>query len=831
MACTPRKLVHWGENDINEYAFGSPYSEASSSDSINATSTLQYINSQLVAHGFTRSPGVSFEGLSKEDADRLSKCVLGMLSQRMDDMARAEDISAKFRTLSYEHERLSSMLETTSEQLASSERETNLFKSRLAASNKALQASEAAHKATSAELQRTRTSMQSVRQTHAAELKRREKETEKILERWQKISDAQTKLSATAAGLKFKFMHANPMTSSRDNDIIGSMPGLLEDALQEAEASRKELVEENSSLKNVVLSAANELIRMAHSTRLKAGTAEEDEVPRFTLSDIFTISAPESASEKFNALLWSLHESLSVLDATYDPDSTTPQGLPPAQAVARATKKPDVDVHREDNKEMQRLQNTVIDLRRQLDQAQTQTQSDTYTGQAQAIIRRFVNDDDNNTHVQEKHVLEKIRKELDNARRKVDEAALTLRDEKEMLEEERQGFLREQHLWRSQMCIPQDPMPSSRPTGLGAYFDAPAEPLDLPFSPPRPSHKSKKPKSPKKSTASPRKQPLGTRSPAKPGFAVGKMAKKGRGGGNTPKKSGGSMLGASTLRSRVIPPMETEVIPTAPMLSTIASSQSLIVPNSFVLPPPSPMASIPHQPNLLSSLKPLDAPSFDEGEESAGDLAEILERQELLEAPLPSPRKPFPVAKPFAQHMIHAYSPARPSPLSRILLLASSPSQSVSLPANGNGTAPPRVESEVEGVPAPSGSGANSGFARAMTLEEELGIEELTSASDESPLREKNIRLAGRSKSGSGRPGAAKSSTKDKGKAKAGPGKTTKTNKENGTSKFGKPPSLNQPPAVAAANPVVVKPLALGGGKGGARRVPIGSADAAPMWK
>lgn len=69
-----------------------------------------------------------------------------------------------------------------------------------------------------------------------------------------------------------------------------------------------------------------------------------------------------------------------------------------------------------------------------VEQVQTQKQTNAYSDQAQDIIRKFVNDDNEKSHVQERRVLEKIRKELDHARKKVDEAALTLRDEKEMLE-------------------------------------------------------------------------------------------------------------------------------------------------------------------------------------------------------------------------------------------------------------------------------------------------------------------------------------------------------------------------------------------------------------
>ncbi|KAI5123471.1 hypothetical protein M0805_008841 [Coniferiporia weirii] len=857
MACTPRKLVHWsGENEVNEFVYGSPYSDASSSDSVNASSTLQYINSQLVAHGFARGTGVSFEGLSKEDADRLAKCMLGMLSQRMEDMARAEDLSTKLRTLSYEHERLSSMHRTTVEQLASSERETSGFKSRLAASTKSLQNADAAHKLTSAELQRTRSSLQSVRQTHAAELKRREKETEKMIERWQKISDAQTKLGATAAGLRFKFTHANPVVSSRDSDIIGKTPGLLEDALDEANMARKELVEENTSLKNVVLSAANELARLSHAARQRIEASEDDEVLRYTFSDIFTISAPESASEKFNALLSTFRESLTRLGGNYEPESTTPPGLPPAQPNTRIAQTLDSDGQRDDSKRVQMLQNTIVDLRKQLEQIQTQNQTSNYADEAQAIIRRFVNDADDKAHIHERQILEKIRKELDHARKKVDEAALTLRDEKGMLEDERQAFLREQRLWRSQMCIPQDEEGPKPITGLGAYFDAPAEPLEIPLSPPRPSRKGKKLKSPKKPVASPRK-PLvkstaAPRSPAKSVFAVGKMSKKAsRSGGGTPRKLNGTMLGASTLRPKVIPPMETEVITSAPMLSTTASSQSLIVPNSFVLPPPSPLTSIPPQPDLLSSLKPMAAPSFDEALAAAEEsLTATQDQQESEQSPgtPPPTRRPFPVAKPFAQHMIHAYSPARPSPLSRILLLANSPAQSVSASEDESDTSPPQFETEggagdemggSSGTNGSSGSGEGVGRMRAMTLEEELGIEELTSASDESPLREKNIRQAGKSRYGKSNAARSGNSVRERGKARMGSTKTVgskpakpETDKENGSSKPGKPPP--QPPALVVKPAVPSLKLLGPSGKGGARRVPIGSADAAPIgpgWK
>lgn len=52
--------------------------------------------------------------------------------QMKDDMSRAEELSTKFRTLSYDHDRLVTMHRTATEKAANAERETHLHKSRLA---------------------------------------------------------------------------------------------------------------------------------------------------------------------------------------------------------------------------------------------------------------------------------------------------------------------------------------------------------------------------------------------------------------------------------------------------------------------------------------------------------------------------------------------------------------------------------------------------------------------------------------------------------------------------------------------------------------------------
>jgi hypothetical protein len=50
---------------------------------VTSSSSLQYVNSQLVAHGYIQHPGLSLDGLSNTDTECLVKCLLALLSQRI----------------------------------------------------------------------------------------------------------------------------------------------------------------------------------------------------------------------------------------------------------------------------------------------------------------------------------------------------------------------------------------------------------------------------------------------------------------------------------------------------------------------------------------------------------------------------------------------------------------------------------------------------------------------------------------------------------------------------------------------------------------------------
>ncbi len=79
MTTPARKLVHW---DSLSPGF-SDMSSASSDTSFISTSSLQYINAQLVAHGFAAAPGLSLEGMSNSDMEKTVKCLMELLGQRM----------------------------------------------------------------------------------------------------------------------------------------------------------------------------------------------------------------------------------------------------------------------------------------------------------------------------------------------------------------------------------------------------------------------------------------------------------------------------------------------------------------------------------------------------------------------------------------------------------------------------------------------------------------------------------------------------------------------------------------------------------------------------
>ncbi|KAH8091643.1 Afadin and alpha-actinin-binding-domain-containing protein [Cristinia sonorae] len=857
MATTPKKtVVHWAL-DASLSDFGSPFSEASSAESSSSTSSLQYINAQLIAHGFTQHPGLSLDGMQKEDSERLVKCLLGMLSQRIEDMSRTEDFGAKIRTLSYEHERLNSMYKTALDRAGNAEREMNTHKSRLASANLALQNSESAHKRTTAELQRLRTTVQGLRAQHATELKKVEKEKERVMERWSKLADSQAKHGSSPSGLTIANLS---VVEASDVQLRGKGQGFLEIALEQAEKSRNDLADETRTLRGLVHSTANELQRIVYTARKLSSSEPVEEPAPISSASLFPLSPPKAAQDKLNSLLASTKE-LSERFAQSHAISQSSSGASSAFSKQEAIAKEQVD-----RAEVVKLQTVIKTLRKDLDEAQKQ--SATYAAQAQDLLDRFTNEQQlaqenakNPAANQEQELLDEQRQELEEDRRKFTEAAVKLGKDKAALEAERIRFLEERRSWQLETLLNEHP--KTAPVASTSSFTPPdPPPLDdiLDDIPPR----------------SPRKSPRKVSHKARTGSVLGKAEKK-----TTRISRRSSGLGALSPRkqTKVIPAFETEVVPSAvpefKLSMTPTKAQQPPRTSAFVLPPPSPAASFNVQDGILSSAFESSIPKSDippgpsiPGSQSDDVITRTSSQPTASSSTIPvsssaptigsndapqgqnvpnTPlaRRPFPVAKPFAMHMVHAYSPVKPSPLSRILMMATSPESpdNLRIPSLGSLTEETDMSPDISPTP-----GQPLTYPATRSLAAELGVsDDDVGDSEEVPLREKKPRA------NVGQRGAATKDTKGKGRAddrRTGTSRSRATTvtleKENKvkrsravvvtagvvkkssrtTAATTSATKATSSDLVGTAQPKIVPKV-----KGGARRVPIGSAEAAPGWK
>ncbi|KAH6915778.1 Afadin and alpha-actinin-binding-domain-containing protein [Coprinopsis sp. MPI-PUGE-AT-0042] len=693
-AATPKRAVHWDTNYPSPSEFGSPsLGDDDSTASSFAPSTLEYVNSQLIAHGFAPAPGLCLDGASARDSERVVKCLLSLLGQRMQDMSRTEDLSTKLRTLQYDHQRLNSMHRTAVETAANAEREMNLHKSKLQSTQRTLQNAEQAHKQTSQELQRTKTALQALRTTQGQELKKREKDLERMSEKWQKLADAQAKMTTSPSGIACVNVSA---MEGRNSVNAGD---LVEVALDEAERARAALVEDNKHLKTLVLKAVNSIQRILYQT--KALLDDRIEMPGpYTITTLFPMSSSTTPNEKLTSLLSDLRDNLETVSERLIVAPPTPSSSKTKDDTSKS------------DEENQRLQKQVASLESELTRCQRQLESqaqelqtllDTIEVQQRASDSASLSTGATPSN-KEYERLEKLKNDLERERDRLRTAAVTFSQERATLETQRQLFLEEKQSWeetreKGRSFSP----PLTPPGGLLAL------PTD-PHPPPQAQHQGKgkevaQAKAPvakvfraAKKSSSPRKSPAKFKMASKAGgSSKSSHAAVSNGAGQSKKKP------KITLSSpqKVVPAFETELVVLPPLgrLSTLGAPPNLL-PGAFVLPPPSPRASLPVGPALppASGLAPLDFGS-------AKDPIDVnpfapaepiqLSTQTKTQAPPPSQpqqpqrsttpqddpstpppptRKPFPVAKPFAQRMIHAYSPAKPSPLSRILTLAESKS-------------------------------------------------------------------------------------------------------------------------------------------------------------
>ena len=366
-------------------------------------------------------------------------------------------------------------------------------------------------------------------------------------------------------------------------------------------------------------------------------------------------------------------------------------------------------------------------------------------GQDSSRVLSTAPDVDSEVTSKERKRLQAEREELEEDRRNLTEAALKLGRERAALEVQRLEFLEDRRAWDVKKMIDDLP-PSPKAAEISASANVKSALKKKLASPSR--RKSKSPMKPQ-----PAKQKR------RPSIAVaGKKGRKSVKFSSPPKKP----IPTQTLDTELIPPS-----PPPPSRETIARMTSVedllascaqpkeLVTTEFVLPPRSPQSSLPPPPKPTSRAPPPPFKLSDPSTTPDYSLSDYLPQPSTSDVPQLPPKSPgrtFPVAKPLAQRMIHAYSPVKPSPLSRVLMADStSPPHGPPAVSSGNPDDPfdsMAVDTSVE-KRAPLATlmeedwakpledlGKGKAAEKEMTLEEELGIS--MEVDPDPPLKVKN---------------------------------------------------------------------------------------------
>ncbi|KAH7098562.1 hypothetical protein BKA62DRAFT_773248 [Auriculariales sp. MPI-PUGE-AT-0066] len=474
-AGTPaRKVVRWAYELANSSLGSPPHVDASLNDAsldsdVEADhGALAQVNAQLLAHGFSHGEGIKLEGLDAQSQKMVVKCIMDLLRQRANETTRTEAVTTKYRTLSYDHERLLSLHSTQLDKTARAEQDTQRMKTRVAQAQRDAASAEAQRKAVASDLARARTAMQTLRTTAQQEAKRLEKDRQTFADKFTKISDAQVQLGYAQAGIQFI---GEPANHGRLMDLPddGEMD-ILESSLRTAEEARRNLMHENEGLREVVLDAARRLQEATHDAMAmrKGPDALLEDLHAITAGQLFspptsTLTNAENAQQKLVDLSNNFRDALSSLgNSTSFDHSETEQ------------KK---SVSDERQAEVDKLKQAITKLTGQLGQAKKEAA--TFSAQSQELFDRLkeheavkrdarhkgadTSIDMGQLNEAARAVLEAEREELDAERLNFTEAAVRLGRQRAELEAAQLAFIEEKREWQIQQIMGQVPATKSKP--------------------------------------------------------------------------------------------------------------------------------------------------------------------------------------------------------------------------------------------------------------------------------------------------------------------------------------------------------------------------------
>ncbi|CDZ96821.1 Afadin/alpha-actinin-binding [Phaffia rhodozyma] len=474
------------------------------------TSSMVYINSQLQAHGFSRRP-INLSGMEIRDQEILVRCLFSMLHQRSDDLTHFETLSTAHRTLSYDHERLVKMHKQLVEETARAESKEQHAKSLMSGAQQALKDEQTSHKQTKEEAQKARTALAFVRSQAQHDIKKRDAEIARTLERWQKLSNDQAKIMSTRSGLTC--LNA----PQRPGSVKPSEPSdYFQQTIEEMDDARSRLIAENDAFRRVLIKIA---VNVESAITDLSPSQGRTDLTRINPTTFFEPAQPtaytqvtshaSTAQSKVSHLLLELRDLV---------DQVKQDGLKVSKAGERSAQQPangekvkameeELETIRAQLEERQEfLRNFIEQSNAALEAASATTKTSSLSGPSSSSGEERGEGDggDDLGLIQEELIRQK--KELEEERKKFTEAAVKLGQERTEIELERIAFLEEKRALKLEQMLsdlpPTPPQPNFHPPKTTTYATSSPSRSKTYSS----SSSSSSPRKPKSSSRSPSKQ-------------------------------------------------------------------------------------------------------------------------------------------------------------------------------------------------------------------------------------------------------------------------------------------------------------------------------------
>ncbi|ORY28317.1 Afadin and alpha-actinin-binding-domain-containing protein [Naematelia encephala] len=419
--------------------------------------SLSSINTQLLSHGWAKRP-LNLEALSQRDLNDVTAVLYELIGAGVSNITTLDALSARHRTLTYEHERTVRVISQLSVQNAKLDADAQGWKARCVDAEKRLALEEIRTKELREEVGRGRKAVDAVRVAAGHEAKKAQLRFDKAQSQLNKIaSDAS--LVSRPQGL----ILLNPITSGRSHPVAPGQPALLEQSLRELAEIRQSLQEETEAFRHVIVSTANGLKeaialaageeppeRMLHSQFFSNPASSSKLHSSYLVTSTTThqfassTSHPSIADTRFKALIAQVRTRLA---------ERAPAPKPAASGVEAAASEEEIQARKKAQREEERikqdLEDRVKDLEVEVTCAQAREQEakrlveEFSKIQAQARSTREAKSGEEDDDGEALYDLARQKTTLDDERRKFTEAAVRLGQERRQLELEREAFLAE----------------------------------------------------------------------------------------------------------------------------------------------------------------------------------------------------------------------------------------------------------------------------------------------------------------------------------------------------------------------------------------------------